>query len=181
MSNIRNLVAIALLTALGLAGCSGTKPSPTDPGYIGYQGPSSGGAMPGGSILGDSALVFGAAKNKASDNSAGGGALGVNAYLWRGALDTLSFMPLASADPFGGVIITDWYTPPTSTGERFKATAYILGRELRSDGVRVTIFRQVLQNGQWVDTGVSPVTVGEIENKVLSRARELREQSQASN
>jgi hypothetical protein len=89
-------------------------------------------------------------------------------------------MPLASADPFGGVIITDWYTPQASSGERFKATAYILGRELRSDGVRVTIFRQVLQNGQWVDAGVSPVTVGEIENKVLSRARELRGQSQAS-
>ena len=89
-------------------------------------------------------------------------------------------MPLASADPFGGVIITDWYTPAAASDERFKATAYILGRELRSDGVRVSIFRQVLQNGQWVDAPVSPVTVGEIENKVLSRARELREQSQAS-
>ena len=74
----------------------------------------------------------------------------------------------------------DWFTPAASNGERFKATAYILGRELRSDGVRVTIFRQVLQNGQWVDAPVSPVTVGEIENKVLSRARELREQSQAN-
>lgn len=174
-----NLMSVVILAALGLAGCSGTKPSPTDPGYIGQQGPASSGSMPGGSLLGDSALVFGTAKNKPGDNT-GGGALGVNAYLWRGALDTLSFMPLASADPFGGVIITDWYTPPASAGERFKATAYILGRELRSDGVRVTIFRQVLQNGQWVDTGVSPVTVGEIENKVLSRARELREQSQAS-
>ena len=139
--------------------------------------------MPGGSILGDEQLVFGTAKDRAGGDGggdAGGGALGVNAYLWRGALDTLSFMPLASADPFGGVIITDWYTPPASNGERFKATAYILGRELRSDGVRVSIFRQVLQNGQWVDAPVSPVTVGEIENKVLSRARELREQSQAS-
>ena len=134
--------------------------------------------MPGGSILGESNLVFGNAKTKPRrQRGGGGGALGVNAYLWRGALDTLSFMPLASADPFGGVIITDWYTPPASNGERFKATAYILGRELRSDGVRVAIFRQVLQNGQWVDAPVSPVTVGEIENKVLSRARELREQS----
>ena len=174
------LIVMLAATALVVAGCSGAKPNPTYPGYMGDRGPE-GGKMPEGSILGDSALTFGTAKNKPGDNSAGGGALGVNAYLWRGALDTLSFMPLASADPFGGVIITDWYTPPTSAGERFKATAYILGRELRSDGVRVTIFRQVLQNGQWVDTGVSPVTVGEIENKVLSRARELREQSQASN
>jgi hypothetical protein len=181
MPNRLNLLAMTLLATLGLAACSGSKPNPTDPGYIGQEGPNSGGTMPGGSVLGDSSLVFGTAKNKASDNGAGGGgALGVNAYLWRGALDTLSFMPLASADPFGGVIITDWYTPASSSGERFKATAYILGRELRSDGVRVTIFRQVLQNGQWVDSGVSPVTIGEIENKVLSRARELREQSLAN-
>jgi Domain of unknown function (DUF3576) len=181
--------AVALGVAVGLlTACGNSKPSPTDPGYIGQQGPSSSGSMPGGSILGDSSMVFGTAKDRPGGGGSGsggaggtgGGALGVNAYLWRGALDTLSFMPLASADPFGGVIITDWYTPATSSGERFKATAYILGRELRSDGVRVSIFRQVLQNGQWVDAEVSPVTIGEIENKVLARARELREQSQAS-
>ncbi len=183
-------MAIRLLPVIGLAlvaglvsACSGSKSSPTDPGYVGMTGPESSGSMPGGSILGDSSMVFGTAKNRpggGGGGDAGGGALGVNAYLWRGALDTLSFMPLSSADPFGGVIITDWYTPATSNGERFKATAYILGRELRSDGIRVSIFRQVLQNGQWVDAPVSAVTVGEIENKVLSRARELREQSQAS-
>jgi Domain of unknown function (DUF3576) len=176
------VTALALIAAL-VASCSSSKPSPTDPGYIGFQGPASSGSMPGGSVLGDSNVVFGNAKDRPGGTrggDAGGGALGVNAYLWRGALDTLSFMPLASADPFGGVIITDWYTPATSSGERFKATAYILGRELRSDGVRVSIFRQVLQNGQWVDAEVSPVTIGEIENKVLARARELREQSQAS-
>ena len=171
--------------AVLLAACGNSKPNPTDPGYIGSEGPNSGGTMPGGSLLGDDSLVFGTAKDRPGSargggSEAGGGALGVNAYLWRGALDTLSFMPLASADPFGGVIITDWYTPPTANGERFKATAYILGRELRSDGVRVSIFRQVLENGQWADAPVSPVTVGDIENKVLSRARELREQSQAS-
>jgi len=90
-------------------------------------------------------------------------------------------MPLASADPFGGVIVTDWYAPPTGNGERFKATAYILGRDLRSDAVRVAIYRQVQQNGQWLDAPVSAMTVGEIENKVLARARELRTQAQASN
>ena len=86
-------------------------------------------------------------------------------------------MPLASADPFGGVIITDWYQPPSASGERFKATAYILGRQLRADGVRVAIFRQVQQGGQWVDATVSQTTTGEIENKVLARARELRAQT----
>ena len=106
--------------------------------------------------------------------------LGVNSYLWHASLDTLSFMPLKSADPFGGVIITDWYTPPGTSGERFKATVYILSRDLRSDGVRVNIYRQVLQNGQWVDATVSDTTVGDIENKVLARARHMREQLQAS-
>ena len=181
MLNKLTAAGAAVAATLVIVGCSNTKPNPTDPGYTGMQGPNSGGDMPGGSILGDSSLIFGTGKARVGDagTGGGGGALGVNAYLWRGALDTLSFMPLSSADPFGGVIITDWFTPAASNGERFKATAYILGRELRSDGVRVTIFRQVLQNGQWVDAGVSPVTVGEIENKVLSRARELRAQSQA--
>jgi hypothetical protein len=168
-----------LLCTLGLAACGGgTNGPPAQPNYTGTQGPQPGDT----SILGDSGLTFGVGNKgpRQQQAPAGGGALGVNAYLWRGALDTLSFMPLSSADPFGGVIITDWYTPSASNGERFKATAYILGRELRSDGVRVSIFRQVLQNGQWVDAPVSPVTVGEIENKVLSRARELREQSMAN-
>lgn len=181
-TRLQLLVAFAFAAAL-LAACGNSKPNPADPGYIGQEGPSSSGSMPGGSVLGDSSLVFGTGKDRPGSPKAGtdaGGTLVVNAYLWRGALDTLSFMPLASADPFGGVIITDWYTPSAANGERFKATAYILGRELRSDGVRVSIFRQVLENGQWVDAPVSPVTVGDIENKVLSRARELREQSQAS-
>jgi Domain of unknown function (DUF3576) len=169
---LMRLISIVVLS-VALAACSGSKPNPTEPNYI--ADPANG--MP--SMLGDEGISFGGGKNRNSD-ATGGGALGVNAYLWRGALDTLSFMPLASADPFGGVIITDWFTPSASAGERFKATAYILGRELRSDGVRVSVFRQVLQNGQWVDAPVSPVTIGEMENKVLSRARELREQSQAS-
>lgn len=112
------------------------------------------------------------AKSTSQDQGATG--LGVNAYLWRGALDTLSFMPLSSADPFGGVIITDWYQPPSGNGERFKVTAYILGRQLRADGVKVSVFRQVQQGGQWVDAPVSSATSAEVENKVLYRARDLR-------
>jgi len=161
-----------LASCLLLADCGATTPSTVDPGYVGKPDPG------GGSVFGDNGLTFGTSKTNRSNDT--GGALGVNAFLWRGALDTLSFMPLSSADPFGGVIITDWYQPPGATDERFKATAYILGRELRSDGVRVTIFRQVLQNGQWVDAPVSPMTVGEIEGRVLARARELRAQALAS-
>ena len=101
-------------------------------------------------------------------------AVGVNAYLWRGAIDTLSFMPFASAEPEGGIIITDWYSPPTTHGERFKANAYILGKQLRSDAIRVSIFRQVSQDGQWVDAPVAPNTSADITSKILARARQLR-------
>src|SRR5687768_11008428 len=106
-------------------------------------------------------VVFGVDRGReARQAAAAGGAAGlsVNAYLWRATLDTLSFMPLASADPFGGTIITDWYAPPGSPGERFRAQAYVMGRQLRSDGVRVQIFRQALERGQWVDSPVSAST-----------------------
>jgi hypothetical protein len=112
--------------------------------------------------------------NKQQEADAG---LAVNKYLWRAALETFQFMPLLSEDPFGGVIVTDWYAPPSSGGERFKATVYILGRQLRSDGVKVALFRQVQQGGAWADAPVNPATATDIENKVLARARELRAQA----
>jgi len=165
----RSALPLTLLL-LGLAACGNSRYVQEDE----YNDERYRGAR--GALFGDNGIVLGVGgKNGKADE--GSGALGVNAYLWRGALDTLSFMPLASADPFGGVIITDWYEPPAAAGERFKATAYILGRQLRADGVRVTIFRQTLQSGRWVDAPVSQATVGEIENKVLSRARELRSQT----
>lgn len=124
----------------------------------------------------DGIVLFGTARSRPDDN-AGGAGLGVNAYLWRATLDTLAFMPLASADPFGGVIITDWYSPPGAGAERFKATAYVMGRQLRSDGVRISIFRQIRQGQGWVDAVVAPATGAELEDRVLARARELRSQS----
>ncbi len=111
-------------------------------------------------------------------NSGGGGSseagIGVNSYLWRASLDTLNFMPLASADPFGGVIITDWYSAPTTPNERFKATVYILDTRLRADALNVSIFRQTNTNGAWADASVDPDTEIQIENSILQRARELR-------
>jgi hypothetical protein len=165
--------ALAVVSITALAACSSSRPvAETEYNDYRYKGGEQ------GKLFSDQGLVLGVGKNSGDANARDtGGALGVNAYLWRGALDTLSFMPLASADPFGGVIITDWYQPPSASGERFKATAYILGRQLRADAVRVAIFRQVEQDGRWADAPVSQVTVGEIENKVLARARELREQS----
>jgi hypothetical protein len=179
-------VPAALTAVLTVAACSSdnVKPNTTPPNFEGL-GSGSPGDLTANRLGGDdSGTIFGVTKTaREKEQASAGGAgtgIGVNAFLWRGALDTIAFMPLASADPFGGVIITDWYTPPGTSGERFKATIYILSRDLRSDGVRVNIYRQVLQNGQWVDATVSDTTVGEIENKVLARARHMREQLQAS-
>jgi hypothetical protein len=158
-----------LAVAAVLAACNNITPASTVEGNDElYRGLNS------GTLGGGDNVLFTTAKGKTEDSSSGGTGIGVNAYLWRGALDTLSFMPLASADPFGGVIITEWYQPPSVTGERFKATAYILGRQLRADGVRVALFHQVQQNGQWVDAPVAPTTSSQVEDKVLARARELR-------
>lgn len=101
--------------------------------------------------------------------------IGVNAYLWRATLDTLAFMPLASADPFGGVVITDWYVNPEQPTERFKATVYILDTRLRADGLNVTVFKQAKNDkGEWVDAPVAGQTDIDIENAILTRARQLR-------
>ena len=111
---------------------------------------------------------------KSSDEQENAG-LGVNAYLWRASLDTVSFMPLATIDPLGGVIITDWYANPQVPDERFKMTVYILDKRLRADGVKVAVFRQV-RNGakDWVDAVTNPETATKLENAILTRARQFR-------
>ena len=100
--------------------------------------------------------------------------IGVNAYLWRAALDTLSFAPLLQADASTGVIITDWYANPQSPGERVKVTATILDQELRADALRVTASRQTNQGGAWVNAPVSAATVQKLEDIILTRARDIR-------
>ncbi len=107
--------------------------------------------------------------------SAPAGAIGVNSYLWRATLDTLAFMPLQSADPYGGVVITDWYINPEKPAERFKATVYILDSRLRADGLTVTIFKQISDGvGGWTPAPTADQTSTDIENAILTRARQLR-------
>jgi Domain of unknown function (DUF3576) len=106
--------------------------------------------------------------------------IGVNSYLWRAALDTLSFAPMAQVDSNGGVMVTDWYTNPNSPNERVKVTATILDRDLRADALRVAASRQVLQNGQWIDAPVAAATVQKLEEIILTRARDLRRNAIAS-
>jgi hypothetical protein len=119
------------------------------------------------------AALFGAGGS--GDQNAGPAGVGVNSYLWRASLDTVSFMPLASADPFGGVIITDWYSPPDTPNERFKVNVFILGRDLRADGVRASVFHQKKDPmGQWTEAAVDANTATGLENAILTRAREIR-------
>lgn len=170
---------VLTLSGIVLAGCG--PGSLRTPGLDEYNEDSRRSTVQGRLGGTDGILLFGTDRSQqrgAADQ--GGIGIGVNAFLWRASLDTLSFMPLSSADPFGGVLITDWYSPPGNQGERFRATAYILGRQLRSDGVRVALFRQELRGNAWVEAPVSAGTASELEDQVLARARELRAQTTAA-
>jgi hypothetical protein len=128
-----------------------------------------------GKITGEEGIVLFGGRGSSRPPGAGASPIGVNSYLWRASLDTISFMPLASADPFGGVIITDWYAPPESQGERFKLNIYLLGSDLRADGVRAAVFRQLRERqGTWADAPVDEQTATDLENAILTRARQLR-------
>jgi hypothetical protein len=100
--------------------------------------------------------------------------IGVNSYLWRAALETLSFMPLLQTDSNGGVIVTDWYANPNNPGERVKVTVSILDQDLRADALRVAASRQVAQAGAWVEAPVQAATVQKLEDIILTKARDLR-------
>ena len=165
------LAVATLAVCLSLAACASTKTASADDTAKGphkvYDTSDEDQKIPLSHLFGFS----GQPKASAYDAQAG---IGVNAYLWRASLDTISFMPLSSADPWGGVIISDWYANPQVPTERFKTTVYILDSRLRADALNVSVYKQVQQNGQWVDAEVSQQTQLDIENAILTRARELR-------
>lgn len=103
--------------------------------------------------------------------------IGVNAYLWRATLETLSFMPLLQTDSNGGVVVTDWYANPRNPGERMKLTVSILDQDLRADALRIAASRQTNQGGNWVDAPVQAATVQKLEDIILTKARDLRRQT----
>ncbi|RAU23538.1 DUF3576 domain-containing protein [Paramagnetospirillum kuznetsovii] len=112
---------------------------------------------------------------KSKPEGEGGSGIGVNAYLWRASLDTISFMPITTADAFGGTIISDWYQLPETPNERYKVNVFILDRTLRADGVKVSLFKQARDAvGTWVDVKVDPRMAVDLENSILTRARQLR-------
>ena len=174
-------LALAALFLAGTAGCSilgpgeatyPTQRTKTNRG-VGINQPS---YQQPESVFGPGGLSIGGAPppDDGSGTGGGGGGIGVNSFLWRASLDTVAFMPLVSADPFGGVIITDWYTPPQSPNERFKINVFILGRTLRADGVRAAVFRQQMASNGWIDAPVAGTTATDLENAILVRARQLR-------
>ncbi len=171
----RPLLVLAL--ALGLGACEGATPPHLDPHSAPLGEVENTGSHNVGRVFGEDGLSLSNLLDfgRSRESSQGSG-IGVNAFLWRATLDVMTFMPLASADPFGGVIITDWYSPPDTPDERLKANVYILGRELRSDGIRVSIFRQTRSGAgaPWQESTVKPETNTQLEDRILSRARELR-------
>ena len=172
---LRSLAVMALVSVVaGCSGFSGTKPE--DPRTV---NPSNARKMSGGKVFGEDALTFGGSPRRPTDDGGGGGGIGVNSFLWRASLDTVVFMPVNSADPFGGVIITDWHTPAGApSDERFKLNIYILGRALRADGVRVAVFKQVRgANGVWADAAVSKEAATKVEDAILMKARQLRNET----
>ena len=100
--------------------------------------------------------------------------LAINSYLWRAAIDTVSFAPLLQANPSSGVIITDWYRSPQVPTERVKLTVSVLDPDLRADALRVSAAKQVYHDGAWYDAQVSAATVQKLEDIILTRARDLR-------
>ena len=159
------LPAGVFASLLSLSACSGVKTAaPTVNNY------EMGGT---GTVSPSSGTLFSFGKGAASGNNLNSN-IQVNAFLWRATLDTLSFMPMASADPFGGVIITDWYIPPSAPDTRFKANAYILSRALTANAIQVSVFEQVLQDGQWVDEPADPAIANGLENRILARAADLQ-------
>lgn len=174
-----SLSVVLGLAMLALSGCSGmqTKASyPTRPdgaGKIIYSDEKRETIWGEGKSLSDT--FFG--EEDETDKSTG---IGVNGFLWRAALDTISFMPVQSADPFGGVILTDWYSPSETPDERFKLNIYILDKQLRADGVRVSVFKQTRNaKDQWQDATTEANTATDVENTILTRARELKVAQQA--
>ncbi len=178
----RLTTVIAVLAIGVLAGCGGGNsgslvqssteyPRSGNQKQAGIQQPSD---DPQGVFGKDGLKLFGGA---GEDGGGGGGGVPVNAWLWEASVDSVMFMPLTTADPFGGMLVTDWYTPPESPNERFKIQVKV-GTELRADGVKATVFRQQRDpTGSWIQAPVDPQTNRDFEDLILTRARQLRVQS----
>ena len=127
----------------------------------------------GGGVLGQKGLSLGGIKNSKKTTATTIG-LPINPYLWKGSLETIDFMPLSSADPFAGIIITDWYANQSAPNERCKINIFIKGYEMKTDNLKVNTFCQSLSNGQWVDIKNNIDNDARLENAILNKAKKIR-------
>jgi len=98
----------------------------------------------------------------------------INPYLWKASLETINFMPLSSADPFAGLIITDWYSQ-NNTNERCKINIFIRGVELKTSNLKVNSFCQTLSDtNNWVGNETDIKINAQIENAILNKAKKLK-------
>ena len=133
----------------------------------------------GGGLLGKGGLSLGGILNQ-DDNSSSNSTynnMSVNVFLWRGSLETIDFMPLNSADPVGGTIITDWYSTTDNQNERCKLNIFIKGKDLKTENLKVTSFCQEFKNQIWVNKNINKENNIKIENAILNKAKKLRLQS----
>lgn len=99
---------------------------------------------------------------------------GVSPILWQATLDTLNFVEMDSLDPVAGLAVTKWYSPKNKPEERFRITAFIKSRALRSDSLAVTVERQTRSaGGQWQDGPIAADVADNLENDILERARQI--------
>lgn len=162
------LIATALV--LTLAACEGVEKEAKYPTGAARDGVSDDIYAEKDSIFGEGGLsILGGGNDKNSTD-----VITVNSYLWRASLDTVSFMPLTNVDPFGGVILTDWYSDGEKQNERYKLNVFVIGSQLRSDAIRVSAFQQKQSRGKWKDVKVDPSIATKIEDAILTRARQIR-------
>ena len=133
----------------------------------------------GGGLLGKGGLSFSGilGNDKEENSSVSTVSMSVNAYLWRGALETINFMPLSSADPIGGTIITDWYSTNENQNERCKLNIFISGKKLSTENLKVTSFCQEYKNPNWINKKIDQDNNIKIENAILNKAKKFKIQS----
>ena len=133
----------------------------------------------GGGLLGKGGISLGGLINNdtGSNNSTTKIAMSVNPFLWKGALETIDFMPLSSADQIGGTIITDWYSTSANPNERCKLNIFISGKRLNTENLRVTSFCQEFKDPSWINKKVDQENNIKIENAILNKAKKLKLQS----
>jgi hypothetical protein len=171
-SKITGRAGLLLLGALALAGCESSGSTRAYTGTVNN---------PGGPKATESYRPGGPRSDfvQGSESAQRAASVQVNRFAWRASLDTISFMPLASSDPYGGAIATDWYVSRANANERLRVNILVGGPELRGDTVRVTVFRQERRGGRgdWANVTVDPGVAQNLESVIIQRARELSQRT----